>query len=157
MAANTSTGTANSVVVNVYGTLNVKATTGTGTTLAQLALVNDSRSGQSNSNSATVNIHGWNTGGGLVDVDGYTIGKLVGGVYVQYGVGKIKLWGGARMKIKGRVLAQVNADIGNSRIVAGGNDPVRAYVKDGNTYIVPEPATIAMLGLGGLLLCRKKR
>lgn len=144
MASNTSAGNANSVVVNVYGTLNIKSTTGTAT----LNMVCDTRSGTSGVNIATVNIKA----GGLMEVDSYTIGK--GGV--QYGTGKINIWKNGVMKIKGSVTAQVKGDIDAGRIV-GVNRAAGYYESGGYTYVVPEPATIAMLGLGGLMLCRKKR
>jgi hypothetical protein len=151
MAANTNATTANSVVVDAYGTLNVKGTSG-----ATLALVNDTRSGTSGINSATVNIRS----GGLVDVDSYTIG-LAG---VQYGTGKINIYGlnaaSGVMKIKGDATAQVATDAAASRIVCVDGTLTWSYNAGTNTttvWNVPEPATLALLGLGSLTLLRRKR
>jgi len=141
MAANT-TVQANSVTLNVYGALNVKGTSGTAT----LGMVNDSRSGSSGVNSATLNIYG----GGLVNVDAYTIGT--------YGVGRINIASYGTMKIKGNVLTQVNADITAGKITGiGGATPYAWYQSSTNATYVPEPATVALLGLGSLMLLRRKR
>lgn len=142
MASNTAAGMANSVVVSVYGTLNVKGASGT------LALVNDTRSGTSGTNTATVNI----MAGGLVDVDSYIIG--LGGV--QYGNGHINFYGNGKMIIKGDARAQAETDRAAGRITGLSASDINLV--GGNTVLqVPEPATLALLGLGGLTLLRRKR
>jgi len=143
IAANTNGTSTNTDIVNVYGTLNVK---GTGTSV--LGLCNDTRGTNVGSIVGTVNVRN----GGLVDVDGYIIGTN--------GTGTIVFSQGGQMKIKGNATAQLTTDIGLGRI-SGINNRGGAlgvgdiHVVGGYTYI-PEPATLALLGLGGLLLRRKR-
>lgn len=139
VAANT-TVNANTDIINVYGTLAVK---GTGT--STLGITNDSRAGTTLVNSGTVNIYG----GGLADVDVYTIGT--------YGVGRIKIWSNGTLKIKTDVTAQVNADITAGKILRGDGGSLTVSTDGSYTYVTPEPATVALLGLGSLMLLRRKR
>jgi len=67
------------------------------------------------------------------------------------------MWEGSMMRIKGDVLDQANADITAGKIAGQGITLHAVYMPDYNwTVVTPEPATIALLGLGGLLLRRKR-
>jgi len=138
VAANTGV-YANTDIINVFGTLSI---VGTGT--SALGLTNDSRAGATNVNSGTVNVYG----GGLLDVDAYSIGT--------YGVGTIHLQGSGLMTVKGNAVAQVQADIAANRITGVASGDVWYNIHTGKTE-VPEPATVALLGLGSLMLLRRKR
>jgi hypothetical protein len=95
--------------------------------------------------SAYVNI----ASGGLLDVDSYSFGTLANKLMT------IQI--GGLMKVLGDATAQINADITAGYIVLGpGNGSLGVWKKGGYTY-VPEPATIALLGLGSLMLLRRKR
>jgi len=138
-------------IVDVYGTLNVKGSLatsdlsvgpGTGTSAGRVIVRN----------------------GGLVDVDAYVINATViaTGTYAGQTRGQIKLYEGGLMKIKGDKTIQVNADITAGTIV--GKNGTAGYLgvwtrtEGGQLYTyVPEPATIALLGLGSLMLLRRKR
>jgi len=136
IAANTGVN-ANAVVYDVYGSLTANSGTGTAT----MAITNDSRAGTSLVNSGTVNIYS----GGNVDVDNLVIG--------DFGVGKINIIGTGTMTITGSWVDRVWGFIAAGKIVGGA--PVYA---DGHTIVsVPEPTTVALLGLGSLLLYRKRR
>ena len=136
-------------VVKVYGTFNVAMTATSGSLL--IATVG--------SGNGTVNIYS----SGTANVRAYTID---GGT----GTGHIYLDNGGKMWVVGNVTAQVSADITAGRIAAmpGGSATGVTYGYDatkvlggatGATWVegVPEPATVALLGLGSLLLYRKKR
>lgn len=147
-----SSATSGTAIVDVYGTLNVK-NTGTLTTVGSELQIGAG----TNTGAGRVIINA----GGLVNVDLYSINGTVitGGTYDGQTRGKITIAAGGLMKIKGWVDTQVNTDIANGLIVC--NDPhIRAWlVTEGATQYtyVPEPATIALLGLGSLMLLRKKR
>jgi hypothetical protein len=131
-------------IVNVYGTLD--GTTGTVTTIG-LVLTNTA----TGTGSGTVNIYDT----GVVKVRTYTIGTTGG-------TGRIYIEMGGYMWINGDKRTQVSADITNSRIQKLGAEGTLEYDYDAGTTrtwvtVTPEPATVALLGLGGLMLCRKKR
>jgi len=97
---------------------------------------------QTGSGSAYVNINA----GGLLDVDSYTFGALVNK--------KLTIATGGLMKVRGDAVTQFTSDITAGNIV--GSPYLTAWKLGGYTY-VPEPATIALLGLGSLTLLRRKR
>jgi len=90
--------------------------------------------------SATVNV------AGILDVDSYLFGTLP--------TKSINMLSGGRMLVKGNVVAQANADILAGRITGAASASYDAAL--GKT-IIPEPATVALLGLGSLALLRRKR
>lgn len=138
--------------VNVYsgGVVNV-GTTGTGTQSGTLSIA------ASGSGTGTVNIYS----GGVVNArTGYTIGAN----------GKLNLENTGKIWIYGNVTGTVAADILAGKIagitipgaagVTYGYDSTHAIGNvTGATWIlgVPEPATCALLGLGSLMLIRKRR
>jgi len=135
---------ANTDLVDVYGLLRIKGDAA-GTT-GILAITADSRAGVTPTNTGTVNLYGT----GVLLVDAYTIGT--------YGAGSINIATGGQMQIKGNALAQVNADILAGRIAPlSGATLIANYDLGTNTTYVPEPATVALLGLGSLMLLRRKR
>jgi len=94
--------------------------------------------------------------GGLLDVDSYTFGTLSNK--------KMTIKVGGLMKVRGNATAQINADITANKIVGQyvgwptQGLAVWTKVEGGQTYTyVPEPATVALLGLGSLMLLRRKR
>jgi len=90
--------------------------------------------------------------GGLLDVDAYSIGV---------GKGVIKIYGqnagSGIMQILGDKTSQVATDVAAGRIVCV-DDGITWIYSGGYTKVwnLPEPATVALLGLGSLLLYRKK-
>jgi hypothetical protein len=152
-------GTANSTaaIVDVYGTLNVKNTGTMTTTGSDLQVAFGT--------SANIGIGRLNIkDGGLVNVDAYSINSalVTSGIYAGQMRGKIKVDNGGILKIKGNVFATVTADIAAGKIVNGygtAEDLIAWTGVEGfQTYTyVPEPATIALLGLGSLMLLRRKR
>ena len=128
--------TSTTATVNIYGTAKVKGTLAT----------SDVVIGYTGGN-AVVNIYN----GGLLNVDAYTISAT--------GKGIVKIWGGGTMQIKGNKTTQTSADITAGRIAGQGLGTVlQNYYDSGtdSTFVTPEPATVALLGLGSLLLYRKK-
>jgi len=144
LASNTNGTSVNTDTVNVYGRLNVK---GTGSSV--LNITNDTRGTNVASIVGIVNIYL----GGLVDVDNYNIGT--------YGSGTINISQGGVMKIKGDASAKVTADLAAGRITgydkAVGSLGSEDIIVAGAYTWIPEPATIALLGMGSLMLLRRKR
>ena len=132
-------------VVDIYGTLQVKGSMAT----SDLAVAQGAGAG-----TGRVYVRG----GGLLDVDAYSIngGLNTGGTAKR---GMILIASGGIMRILGNATTQVNNDITAGNIVGlGSNLHVWTKVEGGQTYTyVPEPATIALLGLGSLVLLRRKR
>ncbi len=139
----TSGGQSNTININDGGVMTVKQTAlhngsfGIGTT-------------QTTAGSAYVNIKG----GGLLDVDSYSFGALINK--------KMKIWDGGLMKVRGNATTQINGDITAGNIVGKYGNSQRLVVwtqtEGGQQYTyVPEPATVALLGLGSLMLLRRKR
>ena len=117
--------------VNVYGTLNVAANLNIGGTAGGNAFLNIYNSG-------------------VVNADSYTINTAANR--------KINLYGSGRMYVKGNVVTQAQADIDDERITCDISKPLAVYDEGTNKtmiYNIPEPVTIALLGLGGLLFRRK--
>jgi len=152
-------------VVDVYGTLNVKNTGTMTTNNSDIAVGVGTGTGL-----GRLNIYD----GGLVDVDAYSVNTalVASGPYQGQMRGKIQFEDmGGIMRIKGNVLATVTADITAGKIRGWLavpentlHGPIYATltpwlnVVGGRTYtLVPEPATIALLGLGSLTLLRRKR
>jgi len=130
------TSTSSKDTVSVWGTLNVS---GASAPKLTIGTTGDA------SGFGTVNIYS----GGLVTADRYQIGNR----------GVINMWSGAVFKIKGDVTATTAADIASGKIAGQGGAVLSTYYNafENMTYVIPEPATVALLGLGGLtLLLRRK-
>jgi len=132
--------------VNVYGTLNLgTAWSGGGGTAAILKLGDNSAS----TGLATLNIYN----GGVVTSNGYSIGTKT--------PNRIKIELGGYMWINSNRTAYVKADVDAGKILVLG-DGTLEYGYDtvkNMTWITvtPEPATVALLGMGALLLCVKRK
>jgi hypothetical protein len=137
------TGKNSNDTIDVYGVLNVLTRSG-GSGVPRLTICNTGNV----AGSGTVNIYD----GGVVDVYSYLIGtKGAGHIYIELG---------GIMWINGDATSQVSTDILGLKIQKLGEIGTLEYgISGGKTWVgvVPEPATVALLGLGGLLLCRKKR
>jgi len=88
--------------------------------------------------------------GGLLDVDAYVFGSLADK--------KMQIYTGGLMKVLGNATTQIQADITAGNIVGptGTTAGLGIWQSGGYTY-VPEPATVALLGLGSLMLLKRKR
>ncbi len=136
-------GSSNTININDGGIMTVK---NTATHNALFAIGNT----QTAAGSAYVNI----AAGGLLDVDSYTFGLLANK--------KLKVAYGGLMKVRGDVTTQINGDITAGNIVGAYGNAIGLDVwtktEGGQVYTyVPEPATVALLGLGSLMLLRRKR
>lgn len=147
--ASSSTAVSNDkVIVRTGGVMNV-GTTGTGT------------------QSGTLNIAATGSGTGTVTIYGGTANVRTG--YAIGTNGKLYFAGTGIMWVAGNITGTVAADILAGKIAFTGDAIGVNYGYDashavggatGATWVqgvVPEPATVALLGLGSLLLSRKKR
>jgi len=137
----TSGGQSNTININDGGVMTVK----------QTALNNGSfqiGTTQTGAGSAYVNIKS----GGLLDVDSYSFGALINkGITIDTG---------GLMKVRGNATTQITGDIGLGYIAPSAGGFLKVYTRQegGQTFTyVPEPATVALLGLGSLMLLRRKR
>ncbi len=134
-------GSSNTININDGGIMTVK---NTATHNALFAIGNT----QTAAGSAYVNI----AAGGLLDVDSYTFGLLANK--------KITIASGGLMKVRGDATTQIGTDITAGNIAGEWAGSLRVWTETegGQTYTyVPEPATVALLGLGSLMLLRRKR